>query len=144
MIRMIRMIWPNHPTHPGRRSSTRTSGSRSGSSAGPGIAKHYIFHCFCARLGIALLSQRSLKRSPSEAQMCDFPWKFQWLAQYRAPDCSHSHIGGAGRSRIIQRIILLAFQAYPWPSARPHAEVHWKRCYLESLIISGILTSFLI
>ena len=102
-----RMIWLNHPTHSERQTSTRTSESRSGSPDGPGIAKHYAFHCFCARSAISLslflsvLFQRSLIRSPSEARLCVFLAQCQWLAQYCAPDCSHSHFVRAGRSRII-------------------------------------------
>ena len=75
-------------------------------------SKRYNLHYFRARRRSSLLSQRSLIRSPPQARLCVFLRKYQWLAQYCAPDCSHSNIVGVGRSRIILWIILLAFQAY--------------------------------
>ena len=50
----------------------------------------------------------------TRSQIVGFPRKCQWLARCCAPDCSHSHIVGVGRSRIILWIILLAF--HPWSS----------------------------
>ena len=62
-------------------------------------------------LGTAPLSSlRDLSEGPHQKPDCVFFLrKFQWLAQNCVPDCSHSHIVGVGRSRIILRIILLAF-----------------------------------
>ena len=73
-------------------------------------AKLYNVYCLLLRPAELLspLSEISDK-VPTICHNVFFPRKYQWLAQYCAPDCSHSHIVRAGRSRIILWIILLAF-----------------------------------
>ena len=112
MLRMMRMIilpWAP-PTFLG--SARRDVGEAAGLPDVPKWPKAYVFQYLGARPGISFLSQRSLIRSPSEARLCVFRRIFQWLGPQSAPDCSHSHIVGAGRSGIILWIIHLALQPY--------------------------------
>ena len=86
-------------------------------------SKRYNFNYFRARRRSSLLSQRSLIRSPPQAILCVFPRKYQWLAQYCAPDCSHSHIVHPGGILIILIIILVHFTpiraSHPRPGCQP-------------------------
>ena len=111
MIRMIRMIIQAWAPEMGSRDSPvgRRGGRRP--PRRPEVLKTLQFSLFLRSARLLSPLSEICHKVPTRSQIVCFPKTCQWLAQYCAPDCSHSHIVGVGRSRIILWIIHLAFQA---------------------------------
>ena len=121
MIRMIKMIIQAWAPEMGSRDSPvgRRGGRRP--PRRPEVFKTLQFPLFWRPAAtLSPLSQRSRIGSPPQARLCVFPRKYQWLAQYCAPDCSHSHIVRPGGILIILIILLVHFTPKLTNTAHAH------------------------
>ena len=109
MMRMIILRWA--PKWGPRDHPRRTSGT-SPTSRRPGCSKRYAFLLFLHPAALLSPLSKISHKIPTRARMCVFPRKYKSLLPDYAPDCSHSHIVGAGQPIIILRIIHLALQPY--------------------------------
>ena len=133
MIRMIRMIIQAWAPEMGSRDSPveRRGGRRPPRRPEVLITLQIPLLLRSARIPSPL---SEISHKVPRARLLVFLRKCQWLAQYCAPDCSHSHIVSVGRSRIILWIILLAFQAYLKTCVHKRAGPRQDKCSKEQCI----------